>query len=259
MVRSVNQLDDADEFGFPVATAWPEIDAKAMAEVDLLMVETYTISLVQMMENAGRSLATLARVRFLRGDARGRRVVVLAGAGGNGGGALTAGRRLAGWGAEVQVVLTRDAGAVTGVPAAQLAILAQIGIHPGEVAAGPVDLVVDGLVGYSLNGSPRGRVAQLISWANAQSAPTLSLDVPSGFDAANGAILDPAIRADATLTLALPKRGLMAEGLAHAVGAVYLADISVPPRLYDRLSEPLAVPPFATGDILRLLRPGEAA
>jgi len=122
-----------------------------------------------------------------------------------------------------------------------------------------MDLILDGLVGYSLRGRPRGRAAQLIAWANAQAAPTLSLDVPSGFDAANGNILDPAMVADATLTLALPKRGLMAAALAQAVGALYLADISVPPGLYARLPEPLAVPPFATGDILRLLRPGEAA
>ena len=99
----------------------------------------------------------------------------------------------------------------------------------------------------------------MISWANAQSAPTLSLDVPSGFDAANGAILDPAIRADATLTLALPKRGLTAASIAQEVGALYLADISVPPGLYEGLAQPLAVPSFARGDILRLLRPGEAA
>ena len=59
-----------------------------MHEVDRLMVEKYDILLIQMMENAGRGLAQLARCRFLAGDPRGRRVLVLAGTGGNGGGGL---------------------------------------------------------------------------------------------------------------------------------------------------------------------------
>ena len=144
-----------------------------------------------------------------------------------------------------------------GVPADQLAILRQMGLRPGVLPDGAVDLILDGLVGYSLQGAPRGRVAELIKWANTQVAPTLALDVPSGFDARIGSIHDPTSHADATLTLALPKRGLLARRHAHVAGALYLADISVPPELYARLPEPLEVPHFAGGDILRLVRPGE--
>ena len=75
-----------------------------MREVDRIMVEELHIELVQMMENAGRSLAEQAR-RMLGGDARGARVGVLAGRGGNGGGGLTAGRRRSIWGADVSVIL----------------------------------------------------------------------------------------------------------------------------------------------------------
>ena len=71
-----------DPFGFPIVGGWPEIDAAGMAEVDLLMVENYGITLPQMMENAGWSLAELARRRFLRGNAAGQAVTVLAGGGG---------------------------------------------------------------------------------------------------------------------------------------------------------------------------------
>src|SRR5260370_28032636 len=65
-----------------------------MREVDRLMTEEVGISLLQMMENAGRCLATQAR-RMLGGDMRGRRMAVLAGRGGNGGGGPAADRRLA--------------------------------------------------------------------------------------------------------------------------------------------------------------------
>lgn len=252
-------MDKAIPPRFPVITDWPEIDAEAMALVDRLMMDTFLISLTQMMENAGRSLATVARDRFLAGDARGSRLAVMAGSGGNGGGALVSARRLANWGASVSVILTREPSAMKGAPGQQLAILERMGIQPVAGPPGPVDLIIDGLVGYSLVGEPHGRAAQLIDWANAQPAPTLSLDVPSGFEAASGTLPGLAVRAAATLTLALPKRGLLSAGVAPSVGEVYLADISVPPALYGRLPVPLAVPTFSKGDIVRILRPGEPA
>lgn len=245
-------MSGTDERGFPNAAGFPAIDAPGMTEVDLLMVHSYGITLPQMMENAGRALAIVARRRYLPGDLAGRHVVVLAGSGGNGGGAMVAARRLTGWGALVSLVLSGDAGALRGVPAHQLAILKAMGIVPGEVPAAPADLILDGLIGYSLIGAPKGRSAELIGWANRQGAPVLSLDVPSGFDAVSGKARYPAIHADATLTLALPKRGLQDDAMTENVGALYLADISVPPGLYQRISRPLDVPSFAHGDILRL-------
>ena len=93
-------------------------------------------------------------------------------------------------------------------------------------------MIVDGVIGYSLKGAPRGAAADLIRWANAQPAPILALDAPSGVDATTGTIFDPAIKATATMTLALPKEGLRTPGVEAHVGELYLADISVPPALY---------------------------
>lgn len=241
-----------DPFGFPILGGWPEIDATGMAEVDLLMVETYGITLPQMMENAGRALALLARDRFLDGRVSGRAVTVLAGSGGNGGGALTAARRLAGWGARVTLVLSGPVAELAPVTGQQLEILKRMGLGPSDVPHGHPDLILDGLIGYSLRGPPRGRAAELIRWANASPARVLALDVPSGFDARAGALSADAVHAAATLTLALPKRGLASLSVKHAVGDLYLADISVPPGLYERLTSPRVVPPFAAADILRL-------
>ena len=60
----------------------PFISTDQMREVDRAMIEDYGILLIQMMENAGRELANLARRRFLNGDPRGGKVLVLAGTGG---------------------------------------------------------------------------------------------------------------------------------------------------------------------------------
>jgi len=107
----------------------PNLTTAQMVEVDRAMIEDYRIELIQMMENAGRNLAHLARIRFLDGDPRGRPVVALAGGGGNGGGALVAVRRLSNWGSNVTVVLGQDPGKMTSVPGHQLDILRRMGVR----------------------------------------------------------------------------------------------------------------------------------
>jgi NAD(P)H-hydrate epimerase len=241
---------------YPKVGLLPEVDTPAMIEVDRLMMEDYKISLFQMMENAGRCLAILTRDIALDGAPEDKRVVVLAGGGGNGGGALTAARRLATWGARICVVTAQDRDQMADVPKAQLDIL--LGLEnvvemTAEEINVPVDVILDGLIGYSLSGAPRGPAATLIEWANRQSSPTLALDVPSGFDASTGQIYEPAIRATATLTIALPKLGMQSDDAAGHIGDLYGADISVPPELYRRLSPGLEIDYLFQGnDIIRI-------
>ena len=235
----------------------PYLTAGQMAEVDRAMVEDFHIELIQMMENAGRNLAHLARARFLDGNPAGKQVTVLAGAGGNGGGALACARRLHAWGARVHVFVTRPDDRFAPIPARQLDILRRMNVPVAQAGAigqalTPA-LIVDGVIGYSLKGGPRGTAADLIRWANAQAAPILALDIPSGVDATTGVAYDPAIRATATLTLALPKAGLLEPGAREHTGELYLADIGVPPSLYAGPKLNLAVGPiFARDDVVRL-------
>ncbi|MFQ5578197.1 MAG: NAD(P)H-hydrate epimerase, partial [Anaerolineae bacterium] len=214
----------------------PHLTTAQMIEVDRAMVEDYAIALIQMMENAGRNLAHLARRRFLGGNPRRKTVVVLAGTGGNGGGALVCARRLHNYGARVQVFVTKPDVDFTPVPARQLNILRRMKVPvaraEGVSQTDRPHLIVDGLIGYSLKGAPRGAAGDLIRWANAQNAPILALDAPSGVDATTGTVFEPAITAAATMTLALPKRGLRTPGVEARVGELYLADIGVPPELY---------------------------
>lgn len=229
----------------------PEISTEQMIEVDRAMMENYGIELIQMMENAGRALAILARDRFLFAADNTKQVTILAGSGGNGGGALVAARRLASWGWQVQVCLTKDPSAFSSVPRHQLTILQEMNV-PIRVGLPPEinsNVILDGIIGYSLTGAPTGVAAEMIRWADAQSAPILSLDTPSGLDAATGRAFDPSISATATLTLALPKAGLRHQ----QVGDLYLADISVPPHLYPKYLGLELGPIFAEGDILRLV------
>jgi NAD(P)H-hydrate epimerase len=95
------------------------------------------------------------------------------------------------------------------------------------------DLVIDAPIGYSLRGDPRPPAAALIDWINDQPAPVLSLDTPSGLDVTSGEPSTPCVRATATVTLALPKVGLLRA--AESVGELYVADISVPPLAFERI------------------------
>lgn len=203
----------------------PALSGAQMREVDRAMVEDLNIELIQMMENAGRSLAELAIARFSP-----RSVTVLAGPGGNGGGGMVAARHLANRGCVVQVVLAAPDN-LTPVPAHQADILSRMGVAIAERPA-PAQLIVDALIGYSLHGSPEGRVAELIEWANGQSSPILALDTPTGLDVTTGIAATLSIVATATMTLALPKVGLLE---APTVGELYLADISVPASVYWRM------------------------
>jgi NAD(P)H-hydrate epimerase len=240
----------------------PYLTTAQMREVDRAMMEDLQIGLIQMMENAGRNLAHLARGRFLAGNPQDKNVVVLAGSGGNGGGSLVCARWLHNHGARVHVFISRADQDFTPVPAHQLGILRrmEVDVSPASMLEtadnlGLIpDLIIDGIIGYSLQGDPRGASAAMMRWANSQEAPILALDAPSGVDTTTGRVFDPAIRATATMTLALPKEGLRTPGVGTQTGELYLADIGVPPSLYAKPPLGLTVGNiFAESEIIRLI------
>ncbi len=236
--------------------AIPAVTADQMREVDRLMTDTYGISLPQMMELAGRALAEVVR-RMLNGTVRRARVLVAAGNGNNGGGGLAAARHLANWGTHATVLL-EDGGALAGVPEQQYRAARSAGVTAVEgqralkaVRSGAADLLVDALIGYGLKGAPKGWTAEIIARINESGIPVLALDVPSGLDATSGECFHPCIQAAATLTLALPKIGLLTTRGRVAAGRLYLADIGIPPALYRHLGLTVG-PVFAQETIVSL-------
>jgi NAD(P)H-hydrate epimerase len=136
------------------AGAVPWLSVEQMREVDRIMVEELGISLVRMMENAGRGLAHLARA-LLGGDTAGGSILVLAGPGGNGGGGLVAARHLAVAGAQVAVAPSAPAERFAPVPAEQLAIARKLAIPIFDLDSfDEPELVIDALLGYSQRGAP---------------------------------------------------------------------------------------------------------
>lgn len=226
----------------------PAVTGPQMREVDRIAMEVFHLGILQMMENAGKSLAWNALEMLAP---QGESVLVLAGPGGNGGGGLCCVRHLRNRGCHVGVVTDRPPQELEGAAADQWSILAQAGVTPLsqddlDAAFDSTSLIVDALLGYSLQGPPRGRIAELIERCSRTGKPVLSLDLPSGMEATTGAAPGVVVKPDRVLTLALPKTGLI-----RTSADLYLADIGIPAEVYEELG--IQVDPlFAAGDWIPL-------
>ena len=168
-----------------------------------------------------RAAAGLARVcGELLDGAYGSRVLLLVGAGNNGGDALHAGALLARRGARVEALLLAD----RVHPAGLEALLRAGGRLVGDV--GPADLVVDGLLGIGGRGGLRDRAADVVEQLP-DDAPVVAVDVPSGVDASTGEVAGVAVRADVTATFGALKTGLLVDPGADHAGVVELVDIGL--------------------------------
>jgi len=244
-IRPAEPFDD-----LPTLRDVPSATAAQMAEADRIASEELSIPLELLMENASHQIAVAART-FL-GVVANKRIVAFVGSGNNGGDALGALRHLSGWGATVGAVLSGPAERLRPIARRQLDILAKLGVPP-DAAVDDADLVIDGLLGYSVTGAPRDAVADLIRAANASRLPILAVDIPSGLHPDTGEPLGVTIRAALTVTLALPKRGLAATRSRALVGELLLADIGIPPQAFDRLTiETRGL--FERGDLVRIIR-----
>ena len=253
----------ADKGRFPAIPVGsvPAVTAAQMAEVDRLATDVYGIAMLQMMEQAGSHLAAVVAAE-LDDELRDRRVLVAVGPGNNGGGGLVAARHLVNRGARVQVVLARPARRLAEAGRHQLATLLEMGVSccmavyditdaeiDRELSA--ADLVIDAVLGYRGRGAPHDEVGLLIDRIRTAPERIVSLDLPSGMDPDSGVSSERSVRARATMTLALPKIGLLTDAGRAQSGHLYLADIGLPAALYARLGLTVDAP-FAAGRILRL-------
>ncbi|WP_104523757.1 NAD(P)H-hydrate dehydratase [Blastococcus atacamensis] len=179
-----------------------------------------------LMQRAATGLGVVC-LRLL-GRPYGADVVLLVGAGNNGGDALHAGALLAGRGARVTAVLLDPDRAH---PEGLAALRRAGGRTLDHDDAGPLldhaSLVLDGIVGIGGSGGLRAPAAALVERAAAGPALMVAVDVPSGVDADTGAVDGAAFPATHTVTFGAVKPGLVVgEGRAHA-GEVHLVDIGL--------------------------------
>jgi hydroxyethylthiazole kinase-like uncharacterized protein yjeF len=215
---------------------WRVADVRAAEETLLRALPPLTL-----MRRAAAGLARrCATLLADTGGVYGARVLLLVGAGNNGGDALFAGALLANRGAQVRaVLLAPDKAHPEG-----LAELRRVGGRvvsvrtDAEVAAAVVrqpdiDLVIDGIVGIGARGGLRGPAAAAalalgdLTEQRMKRPITVAVDVPSGVDVNSGAVEGPAVRADVTVTFGCLKPALVVGPGAALAGLVELVDIGL--------------------------------
>ncbi|MFH1670176.1 MAG: NAD(P)H-hydrate epimerase [Patescibacteria group bacterium] len=209
----------------------PTYTAQQVAAIDRYTIEECGVDILQLMEVAGMRSAEAAIKLF----GEGRNIAVLAGPGGNGGDALVCAKWLKLWGREPTVYLSHEEEKLKPVTLDQLKVWKAFGGKIGGVPSSSqgFDGIIDGLLGYSLQGDPRGKSADLIRWANESQSPILALDVPSGLDATTGEARDPCIRARHTVVFGVMKKGLTVEGAKGYAGEIELVNIGFPREFPD--------------------------
>ncbi len=176
-----------------------------------------------LMEQAGRAVAAAAARH-----PPGTKIVVVAGPGNNGGDGFVAARLLAERGYPVRILLVGDRARLSG-DAGQAAAAwdgAIEGAAPAALAG--AGLVIDALFGAGLDRKVTGLGAAMIEAINACGAPVIAVDLPSGINGENGAVMGVAVKAAESVTFFRRKPGhLLLPGRWHA-GRVSVIDIGIP-------------------------------
>ncbi len=198
----------------------------------------------QLMEEAG--LASAQEAWMLLGTLEGRRIVVLAGPGNNGGDGLVAARHLHDWGAEVTVVAPRpreDDDNLAELTARAITVVQGEEGRAELAQMGEADLVVDALLGVGKGRpiaaeEPLGEALVALAAARAGATPPklIAIDLPTGLDADGGGVDPLTVAADVTVTFGLPKVGMYQAMGSGVVGRVQVVDIGIPAEAMEAAS-----------------------
>jgi NAD(P)H-hydrate epimerase len=215
--------------------------------------EYFGVSRLQLMENAGQSIAKEIASRFKPDETK---IAIFCGLGGNGGDGFVAARHLVSLGFKVTVILAGKAANILDEPAkknwrALQSLRDVITIHEvydsSLIPAIKADVVVDALLGIGLKGDLRPPILQLVRKINETKAFRVSVDVPTGINSDSGEALGEAVKADLTVTFHKTKPGLL-KAKKYA-GELIVKDIGLPSEF-----EGFAGP----GDVTLVVKPRSA-
>jgi len=198
------------------------------------------------MENAGHAAySVISREVVVRGG----RFAVFSGPGNNGGDAFVVARKLRSSGGHVRALVLGRAASYVGPARRNLGRLRKAGVEvrfgPGAAeiaeALGWCDVVVDGLLGTGITRDLTAPFREVVEAVNRSGTPVFSIDIPSGVDGDTGEVHGVAIRAGATITFGLPKRGNVLGPGAALGGRLFVSHISFPPTLLAEAASDLAL------------------
>ena len=204
--------------------------AEQVRRLDRLAIERFGVPGIELMERAGAVAYRLLRERWPNA----RRLTILAGTGNNGGDGYVVARLARADGLDVRMLQLGGADRARGEAALSLAAYRDAGGVVEDCLGLPreTDLYVDALLGTGLERPVTGRWAETIAALNAQRAPVLALDIPSGLHADTGRVLGVAVRASATVSFIGLKLGLFVGAGAEYRGELHFSALDVPAQVY---------------------------
>lgn len=212
------------------------VTGKEMSEIEQKTIVDWGIPQIVLMENAG--LKVVAEIKLLVKELKGKKIILIVGKGNNGGDALVVARHLSNNGADVKVFLVghkefTEASLINyeiaqRLPITFYSVVNDNDLHLLKLNLHYTDILVDGLFGTGFQGQAKGMAKKVIETVNEYNCYKISIDLPSGLNADNGKVLGPCIKADMTVTFALPKVGLAIEPGIGFAGEIKVADISIP-------------------------------
>jgi hydroxyethylthiazole kinase-like uncharacterized protein yjeF len=200
-----------------------------MERADRLTIAAGTPGFALML-SAGQAVAEAAQHLVEEGP-----ILVVAGPGNNGGDGFVAAAELAAQGREVSVSLMGERDALKG----DAASAAKGWKHPllpfTPQAIGKPALIIDALFGAGLNRTVTGEPHDMIAAINANGAPVIAVDLPSGINGTSSAVMGIAVRAKETVTFFRKKPAhLLLPGRLHC-GRVRVADIGIDASVLDEI------------------------
>ena len=200
-----------------------------MERADRLTIAAGTPGFALML-SAGQAVAEAAMDLVEQGP-----ILVVAGGGNNGGDGFVAAAELAARGREVAVILLCERDSLEG-DAASAARGWKYPVLPfNPQAIGRPALIIDALFGAGLNRTVTGDPQDMIEAINANGAPVLSVDLPSGVNGSSAAVMGVAINATETVTFFRKKPAhLLLPGRMHC-GRVRVADIGIESKVLDEI------------------------
>ncbi len=220
------------------------VTAAEMRQIDQDTIEGIGIPGIVLMETAGSAIVRALEQHYPTC----KRIGILAGKGNNGGDGIVIARQLAHIGYDVYLFLVSPPESFTGEAAVNLQIAKNLKLRIEEILTDATletkesvslnhitrcELLVDAIFGTGLRGEVREPIAPLINTINNLPIPILSVDLPSGLDADTGNPLGTCVRADRTVTIGLPKRGLLVYPGAEFAGKLEVVDIGFPEQVID--------------------------
>lgn len=216
------------------------VTVEQMRELERVAIEEYHIPSIVLMENAARQ-TTEVIARHL-GDLQGKRILIFAGKGNNGGDGLAIARYMANRGAAVRILFFGNPESSQGDAKTNLCIAEAMKIELITVngqrdldrirqSISVSDCLVDALLGIGFGGELHGGMRRITEMMNESGKYIVAVDVPTGVHADSGKVADGAVRAHETVTFGACKLGLVLYPGASHCGKITVASIGIPEKL----------------------------